>query len=396
VAKEQLFTRPFVAVLLIAFLGFAQNFILQPILPLLITGIGGDAAVVGIAFAMFSIPSIVLRPQIGRFADRFGSQRVLLLGTLGIALMAPVYVVPSIAVVLAARVVHGVAWAAFSTGATSIMARIAPAGRRMQASGVYDLMPALDSLVMASVGLILLQTYGFAAPFLLAGAFAAIAAIITATVFRPAAGWWSAASPLAATPAVRRRFLEPVAVLPMIVLLLFTSASSLFLVYPPLLAPERGIPLSDLTIYYPAYGLVLVLVRLASSRLLTGVAPSRAIAAGGVLAVAALLLAAVAHSLLVLTGSAMLFALGYGFTTPAAQASVMERSPSDRLGSAMATYTIGFQAGIGLGAAFWGILIGPAGYAGTFLIGAAIQVALIGLTVFRRAALDGHAPLEPA
>src|SRR5262249_43085768 len=176
----------------------------------------------------------------------------------------------------------------------------------------------------------------------------------------------------------------------MVVLLLFTSANALFLVYPPLLAPERGIPVSDLTIYYPAYGLVLVLTRLASGRALRGVPPSRAIAAGGGLAAAALLLGAVAHSLLVLPGSALVFGLGYGFTTPAAQASVMERASRDRLGAAMATYTIGFQVGTGLGAAFWGFLVGPAGYAGTFLIGAAIQVALIGLTVLRRATLDGE------
>src|SRR5262249_49425922 len=150
------------------------------------------------------------------------------------------------------------------------------------------------------------------------------------------------------------RFLEPVAVLPMIVLLLFTSANALFLVYPPLMAPERGIPVSDLAIYYPAYGLVLVIVRLLSGRVLRGVPPSRAIALGGVAAAGALVIGAFAQSLLVLTLSAMLFALGYGFTTPAAQASVMERSPRERLGAAMATYTIGFQVGTGLGAAFWG------------------------------------------
>ena len=47
------------------------------------------------------------------------------------------------------------------------------------------------------------------------------------------------------------------------------SGSPLFVVYPPILAQQNGIPLSDLAIYYPVYGILLVGSRFLISRVLT-------------------------------------------------------------------------------------------------------------------------------
>jgi MFS family permease len=385
-ARPVLYTLPFIAVCVVALLGFGQSFMLQPVLPLLVLHLGGDAAVVGLVFAVYSIPSILLRPVVGQLADRWGFERVLLFGTVGIAIMAPLYLIPSIAAILVVRVAHGIVWASFSTGGTSLLARIAPARRRVEASGVYDLMPAIASLVMPSIGLLLLGAVGFAGPFGLAAALAACAALVTLVVFRPD----RARVQSRPRPAGGARYLEPSAVLPMLTMLLFTSVSSLFVAYPPLLAHDRGIPVADLALYYPAYGIVLVVARLFTRRL-EGVVPSRLIAAAAVIAALSAVLGAFADSLASLTVAAMIFAIGNGIAPPAAQASVMENAPRDRLGGAMGTYTLGFQVGTGLGAAVWGGLVGPVGFTGAFLIAAIIQVGLIGLTVLKRASLDGVA-----
>jgi len=148
--RAPLYTVPFVGVLLVTFLVFAQNFIIQPVIPLLILDHGGDAALVGIVFAVFSIPSVVLRPWIGRLADRFGARRVLLAGTLGLGAAGPAYLSGSLPAIVVNRVLHGTAWAAVNTGGPSLMARLAPPTRRGEAAGMFDLMPGVAQLPRVS------------------------------------------------------------------------------------------------------------------------------------------------------------------------------------------------------------------------------------------------------
>jgi predicted MFS family arabinose efflux permease len=57
----------------------------------------------------------------------------------------------------------------------------------------------------------------------------------------------------------------------------------------------------------------------------------------------------------------------------------------------MATYTLGFQFGSGLGAALWGILIDSSGFVIPFVVGAALQFALLAVVAARRAALQPKA-----
>jgi MFS family permease len=367
-----LYTTPFIAVLVITFLVFAQNFAIQPVIPLLVLEHGGDAALVGVVFAVFSIPSVILRPWIGRLADRFGARRVLLAGTLGLGLAGPAYLLGSLPVILANRIMHGTAWAAVNTGGPSLMARLAPPARRGEAAGVFDLMPGIAQLAMPSVGLLVYASAGTSGVF----AMAAVLGVIAAAVLLVAIPT-SLPAGRPARSSASRSLLEPAAVLPMAFQLMFTSVVSLFLVYPPILAAEHGIPLADLAIYYPIYGATLVVSRALVGRVIDRLPRTALIASGAVVAIVALLLASTATTLPMLIVAGALYAAAAGFSSPAMMAVVIDRTPADRLGSAMATYTLGFQFGSGIGAAVWGFVIAQSGFAPAFLIGAGIQVALL-------------------
>lgn len=367
-----LYTVPFIGVLLITFLVFSQNFIIQPIIPLLVLQQGGDAAMVGVVFAVFSIPSVVLRPWIGRLADRFGARRVLLAGTLGLGLAGPAYLFGSLLVIVVDRILHGTAWAAVNTGGPSLMARLAPPARRGEAAGTFDLMPGIAQLVMPSIGLLTYAAVGTSGVFATAALFGlAAAAVLLITI----PSTMAAGRPVKSSGS--RSLLEPAAVLPMSFQLMFTSVVSLFLVYPPVLAAEHGIPIADLAIYYPLYGLTLVVARAITGRVIDRLPRSLLIAGGAVVAMVALLIASFATSVPMLCLAGGLYAAAAGFSSPAMMAVVIDRTPQDRLGSAMATYTLGFQFGSGIGAALWGFVIARSGFAPAFLIGAAIQVALL-------------------
>lgn len=386
-----LYTTPFIAVLVITFLVFAQNFAIQPVIPLLVLDQGGDAALVGVVFAVFSIPSVFLRPWIGRLADRYGARRVLLAGTVGLGLAGPAYLLGSLPVILANRIMHGTAWAAVNTGGPSLMARLAPPARRGEAAGVFDLMPGIAQLAMPSVGLLVYASVGTPGVFAMAAVLGVLAAAVLLVAIprslpagRPARSSGS------------RSLLEPAAVLPMVFQLMFTSVVSLFLVYPPVLAAEHGIPVADLAIYYPIYGATLVASRALTGRVIDRLPRGALISGGAVVAIVALLLASTATSLLVLVVAGALYAAAAGFSSPAMMAVVIDRTPADRLGSAMATYTLGFQFGSGIGAAVWGFVIAQSGFAPAFIAGAALQVVLLVILARMKRDLARALPAEGA
>ena len=116
-----LYSKPFVVVLLVTLLGFASFSVIQTILPLYVIQLGGNATVVGLVIAAFSVPSVVLRPVIGRLIDEWSRRGVHIAGTLCLALVAFLYLIPFTAAVLLTRVVHGAGWAAFNTGGKSVV-----------------------------------------------------------------------------------------------------------------------------------------------------------------------------------------------------------------------------------------------------------------------------------
>jgi MFS family permease len=376
-----LYTGPFIGTCLVMVLAFAQNFTLQPILPLLVLDLGGDAAFVGLAFLVFTIPSVALRPYIGRLADRLGTRPILLIGAAGIALAGPLYLIPSLAVLAVLRVFHGTVWAAFNTGAPSLMASIVPASRRGEASAAFDLMPGLAVLIMPTIALI---TYG---AFGLTGALGLAAVLGVATLL---VAVWLIPTSVGARPSQSTSggsLLEPTAVLPMVFQLLTSAVISLFVVYPPIFAAQHDIPLSGLIVYYPVYGVAFVASRIVAGRIVDRIPRVSVMIGGAALAGVALLLAAPATGVALLTVAGVLYAIASGATAPATTALVMDRAPAGRVGAAMATYTLGFQFGSGLGAAVFGLLIDSSGFVIPFLLGAALQFALVALVVARRAGL---------
>ena len=244
-------------------------------LPLLILEMGGDAAVVGVIVAVFSVPSVVLRPFIGRLIDEWSQRSTYLLGTAGLALSSFLYLVPGLGAITIVRLLHGTAWAAFNTGGTTSLARLAPPERRAEAAGIFSLMPSVAFMVMPGIGLIVVGAAGVQAAFVLAGVLAAAATLVLAIgPFPP--------GPLSSRRPTRTSFwsslIERRALMPMLVEALWMSVHTLFIVFPPVFAAAKGLPVADLAIYYLIVGMVLIVTRLIIGRRIDRVArglPSR-------------------------------------------------------------------------------------------------------------------------
>jgi len=62
--SDSLWTRAFVMLCIVQFLGYAQHFVLQPTIPIYVTHLGASPFVVGLMMASFAAISMLLRPLV--------------------------------------------------------------------------------------------------------------------------------------------------------------------------------------------------------------------------------------------------------------------------------------------------------------------------------------------
>ncbi|MGH2379898.1 MAG: MFS transporter [Candidatus Limnocylindria bacterium] len=378
----------FAALLLVVFLGFASFSLVQPILPVLILEQGGDASTVGLVMLVFAVPSMLLRPFIGSLVDHWSRARTFMLGTTGLGLAGFLYLMPGLGPIFATRVLHGASWAAFNTAGSSTLAEIAPVLRRAEAAGIYTLVPNLAQMIGPAAALLLLGAYGFAGPFVAAGALGIAGTLVLLSGALPerqegvrthTGGFW-------------RGLIERNALLPMTIEFLWISGQTLFVTYPPVFADEQAIPLEQLAIYYPVMGGVLIITRLIVRRHLDRYPRHLVLSTGISIGIVALGVAAIASDLPGLLLAACIFAIGSCATSPLATAIAIDRADPARRGAAMATYSLGYQLGFGIGGAAWGVMIAAYGYPAPYLGASVGLVALLVLIAAKKDSLAGRSP----
>jgi predicted MFS family arabinose efflux permease len=379
-----LLTRSYLLIFALSLVGFLAEYVLRPVIPLLIIDRGGGAILIGIVTAVFALPSIALRPAVGWMVDRWQQRRVLRAGSV-LASVSPLgLLVPGAIPLLFSRFVQGSAWAVFTVSTRTLMAQATPEARRAEASAYFAAMPALALLVAPGVGVALYLATGTIGPVLLSTAFALTAFVMIGRL--PQAR--GADALVDGAPRTDGRivgwFFERSVVPAMAMSGAFMAADTLFSVFPPVLIAATREPVEHLAIYYPFYGLAsaasLLLTGRFSNRLPRGVG----IRIGGAIAVAGLTVAIVSTGLVVFGIGAAIYALGAAFASAALGALSIDRARPHRLGSAMATYSIGFQLAIGASAVVWGPMITNLGFDAA-LAAALVLVLIVAAASYRYA-----------
>jgi MFS family permease len=277
---------------------------------------------------------------------------------------------------LLGRLTQGLGWAMFGTANNVVLARLAPASRRGEASAWFNIMWALGFIVGPPLGLAIYAVVGQELPFVVASIFA-LTALGTVTILRrmvPAATL-PASSTMPETPGLVARLVEPAALPTMAILSTFMAGQALFLAFAPVYARSIGAPDQVLALYFPVFGIVLALGQLLTGRFSDRFGRRATIIAGCATGSTGLLVAAIAPTWAVFAAGAAAFALASAVVNPAAAAATIDRAPAGRTGVAMATFSIGYQVAFGLGGALWGIVIAAVGYPEPFLVAIGLQIA---------------------
>jgi MFS family permease len=368
----------FRSVLVLAFLGFAIEQTVRAVLPLLILARGGDAVLVGLMVGAFALPSIVFRPLVGRLADTIEKRTLLRAGGFAASILPLGLLLPGVGLTLAVRFLQGTAWSFYSVANQALMARNSPVGRRGEASGLYMMMPALAALIAPALAVALFHAAGEDAPFLVASGIGVAALAVALRLPPPPAMTVAAIETGSGRFAWLASLVEPSALPGMVLTITFGSATTLFSIFGPVYAATHGEDAVALLIYFAVFGLAQVIALPLGGRLSDRFGRRRSITLGTVVAAGSLLVAA-SGGMAGFSLGAVGYAVAAALVNPAISAMAIERAPRGRIGSAMATYSIGYQVANGISGVAWGLMIGALGYPWPFVVAVGLQLLTFGL-----------------
>jgi MFS family permease len=374
--QAPLATRAFVVLCCAMFLGYANHWMLMPVIPLYVDAHGGSAFFAGLVLLAFSLPSILVRPFVGRLADRWNAAGVLAIGVVLLVLGSLGLLLPFLATVFFANVVRGLGWAGFNTGGYATLASAAPEQRRGEAAGYYTSATSGAAMVFPALGLWLLNSQGsFGAAFLGSVLVTALALPFALSLTRTAKTR-AATAPQAASdtpsPLLDRGVLIATGLN-----LCSTLAMPAVMAFLPLYARSLGI--EHVGLFYVIAGATNIVVRPLLGRWSDAMGRGPAIGCGLGAQLVGLALIASAQSLAFILAGGLFVALGVAMIGSTTTALAMDLADPRSRGSAMATFSISFQLGAGVGSILSGALADLVGLRGMYV--GSIAITLCGLAL---------------
>ena len=345
-----------------------------PVLPIFVRDrLGASNVAVGLVITATALTALVTRPRAGGRSDRYGHRRVMRIGALIVGVGGGLYFLPlGAAGLVAVRLLLGVGEAALVTAGAVWTVSLAPHSRRGQLIGLYGVSMwggiSLGSVIGAS-----LLHVGYGAVW----AFCALAPVV-------AVGLISAVpEPRRAEPGqpgtARDLALRP-ALLPGSALALAAAGYVGVAAFVVLLLRSRGI--GSGVIVLTGFSAVYAGTRLFIGHLPDKLGPRRVAAMSGAVEAVGLLVIAIAPDLPVALLGGLVMGVGFSLLHPSLALMVLNRTDSQRQGSALGTYTSFWD----LGLAIWGPLTGAVasgfGYQAVFFVAAACAGAASALALW--------------
>lgn len=331
---------------------------------------------IGLLLAVYDGSEVVLKPVFGTLVDRVGPRPVIIGGLIGFAVASIAFVAAGDPGLLGlARFGQGAAAAAFSPAASTLVARLTPAGGHARRFGSYGAWKGLGYTLGPLLGGVLVTVGGYDALFATLAGLAVLVAVWACRAVprvQPLPRRRSTVVDLARR-LTRRHFL-----IPTLILAASTAALSIGVGFLPILASSVGVtPLASGAIVSLLSACAAISQPWAGRSLDANRLGYRTGAACGLVACAAGFgLAAVVTGPVGLIGGATVVGLGAGILTPLGFAALAASSPPERLGETMGSAEVGRE----LGDAGGPLLVGAVAAGATLsigFIGAAVLMAAV-------------------
>ena len=386
---ESIWSRAFALVCLAEFLGYAQHAVLQPTFPLYITHLGGSPFIVGLVIASFGVTSVVSRPILGYWADRWSVTGVMTLGLVTQAASVSLCLVPFVSATMFANGLRGIGWSGMNTGAYTLLAICAPSARRGEASGYFGAAQSAATVFFPAVALWIIDARfgGFHAAFIVAMCLALLGAGAAYALSREippgprsahsdsTESWWR----------------EIISVFDRSILLAAGLAFLLHLSLPCLTSfvvlYARQIGVSHFGWYYVVIGATSMIARPLLGRVSDKIGCGRSlIVAFSLETIALLIMPMMTHLAGTMVAGALYF-IGSAIGGARILALAIENAPPERRARALASFSVAFPLSNGAGALLNGFVVDLAGYRWMYIMAAVMCASGLILTAKQWASL---------
>lgn len=352
---------------------FAGSFnMIVPELPAYLTALGGEDYK-GLIIALFTLTAGLSRPFSGKLTDTVGRVPVMIFGTLVCVCCSLLYpLLTSVAGFLLLRLFHGFSTGFKPTASSAYVADIAPVYRRGEAMGILGVSMNMGASIFPPIGSWMAGTFSLNVMFF------ASSGLALASIFILLG--------LNETLEERRRFsadalkvsgsdvIEPMALAPAVVIALsYVSFGTLLTIVPDQCA---HLGMANKGLFFTSFTALSVLSRLVAGRVSDRYGRVPVLKVALLLSAAALALMGNAHSPAMLLAASGFLGFSTGIVGPAAFAWVIDRSPDQHRGRAMATAYIALEIGIGFGAlaSAWAYGNDPANFPFAFYLMSSLAV----------------------
>jgi len=370
---DRVYTPRVLAVFAATALYFSVGGLSFPVLPRLVEQeLGGSKADIGLAFGVFAIGMLLVRPVAGWLLDRVGRRPVMLGGSLSVAVLQLLHVPAAdtgeLWVLLVVRVLTGAASSAMYLSQATVATELPNPEHRDRVFALFSTTVLVGFAVGQVVGEMVMQAHGFVWAFAVSAAFAGSSTIVSLAL--------PETRPADAVPAASVRDLfHPAAVRIGIVNLLVFVGFMGFNAFIADYAEEFDI--DDARWLLLTYSLTVMAMRVASTKVFTRV-PRRALAtfAHGTVVVGALLLAT-ADGVPQLYVAAFVIAVGMAWNVPLLILIAVDSATDAERSRAVATVTTFGDLANSAGTLALGFVAESVGYDGMYVVVAGSALAAL-------------------
>lgn len=349
----------------------------------------------GFASSSFIIGAVVARLFSGRLMEVVGRKRLLIVSLAAYTLLSYLYIPSgSLGLLLALRLLHGMAFGAGSTALAAGVQGLIPPARRSEGTGYFGVSTTLSTAVGPFLAVLLSAggNYDGIFWFCTVSSIAALAVglLVRLPERRPAVLEVPAPEDPAApapVPSARRRrrmgltsVVDPDALPISLVTLLGGFAYSGIVAFLTSYTREKGLD-SAAALFFLVYAIAVLVSRLFAGRIQDRRGDNMVMYPMLLVFAAGLALLAFEPSFATIVLAAAFSGLGFGGLMPAVQAIAVNAVPEARMGLATSTFFVMLDVGVGFGPVLLGVFLPMTGFGGMYAGLSALVVLSIGVYV---------------
>lgn len=373
--KPTLWTRSFIMVTFANFFLFCGFGMLPSLLPLHFRDLGAPESLIGFVAGVYTVACVIMRPLVGVAIDRWGRKGVLGVGLLIMCVASVLFaLLPVLGLVLVIRFIQGLGWGMANTASPTLASDIIPQKRFGEGMSWFTQGNAIASVLAPGVSLALYYSFGAQVSVIASACFFALAFICSRFVKTPEeldaqrtdndrGETLQEDTPVQqARPLFRlKTFFEQRSILPACIMFFVTACYGAMTSFVPVMSKFRGI--EGVQWFFVLEALSVVASRPLMGKLVDkrGYRPTAVIGMAGMCL--SMFTLSCASNFALLAIAAVFNGIGYATCYATFQTMAVAGIEKARRGSATATFYVGYDSGMGLGAICAGLLAGAAGYA---------------------------------